>query len=60
MDGTEKLTPDDLCVDCTHCCLLRPVGQKDAPAICVRGWPYTNRFWNVISQCPCYERKDPS
>ena len=49
------LSPDDLCVTCAHCCLLRPVGERDAPAICVRGWPYTDVFWNAISGCPEHE-----
>lgn len=56
MTTDQKLIPGDLCVDCKHCCLLRPVGPVDAPALCVRGWPYTHRFHEFISQCPQYER----
>lgn len=58
----KTIIDEDLCAECAHCCLLRPFGRcpSNAQAICVRGWPYTNMFWNVISRCPSYEKRTPN
>lgn len=53
-----NIIDDDICADCAHCCLLRPLSHTtDTPALCVRGWPRNRMLWNVWSQCPAYEKK---
>jgi hypothetical protein len=54
---TCNIIDEDICANCAHKTLLEPVigSHWEAPAICIRGWPYTLRFWNVISTCPSFE-----
>lgn len=57
-----KIIDEDLCAECAHCCLLQPAAGRtwELPALCVRGWPFTARFWNIISACPAFEKKEPA
>lgn len=57
---TKTIIDEDICASCMNCSLLLPIPSPykpwELPALCIAGWPYTARFWNVISECPRYEK----